>query len=80
MSAINQRHLLEVLSAEIEKVGDIDRVDGYSRHLRVHLTTVLAFERDHRTRGTNIKAQVLGQVEALASTLSDSDWQPGGPE
>jgi hypothetical protein len=80
MSAIQQRHLLEVLQTEIDKIPEAGRAGGYAKDLKEHLITVLAFERDHRTRGINIKEKVTGQVEALASGLIDSSWRPGVAE
>jgi hypothetical protein len=80
MSAIQQRHLLDVLRTEIDKIPEIDRPADYARHLKDHLITVLAFEREHRTKGINIKEKVTGQVEALASSLVESTWQPGVDE
>ena len=77
MSAIQQRHLLEVLRAQIEMIPEDKRAAHYKKHLMENLVTVLAFERDHRTKGTNIKANVTGQVEALASSLAGGSWQPG---
>lgn len=80
MSIIQQRHLLEVLRAEIDKIPAAGRPAEYGRHLKEHLITVLAFERDHRTKGINIKEKVTGQVEALATSLVESSWQPGVDE
>jgi hypothetical protein len=80
MSAIEQRHLLEVLQAEIDKVPEDERVDNYTKHMKEHLVTVLAFEREHRTKGSNIKENVAGQVEALAGSLIAGSWQPGNGE
>lgn len=80
MSAIQQRHLLEVLQLEIDKIPEGERAVDYAKHLKEHLVTVLAFEREHRTKGINIKANVTGQVEALAGSLTAGSWQPGAGE
>jgi hypothetical protein len=80
VSAVQQRHLLEVIQGEIDKIPDASRAVDYSKHLQEHLITVLAFEREHRTRGTSIKANITGQVEALAKSLLDANWHPGGTE
>ncbi|SHN52847.1 hypothetical protein SAMN05660350_00433 [Geodermatophilus obscurus] len=80
MSAIQQRHLLEVLQRQIDKVPEVERVANYSQQLKDHLSTVLAMERDHRTKGGNIVVNVTGQVELLARSLADGPWTPGGGE
>jgi len=77
MSAIQHRHLLTVLRSEIDKIPEAERSAGYRKDLLDHLVTVLAFERENRTKGTNIKEKVTGQVEALASSLISGNWQPG---
>jgi len=77
MSAIQHRHLLTVLRSEIDKIPEAERSTGYRKDLLDHLVTVLAFERENRTKGTNIKEKVTGQVEALASSLISGTWQPG---
>lgn len=77
MSAIQQRHLLEVLQAQIEKIPDADRAPEYQKQLREHLVTVLAHEREHRTRGTNIKSNITAQIEALADCLIHGDGFSG---
>ncbi len=77
MSAIQQKHLVEVLQSRINEIPDAERSAAYGQQLKEHLITVLALERDHRTRGSNIKEKVMGQVEALATTLDDGSWQPG---
>jgi hypothetical protein len=69
---------MQVLNAEIAKIDDDSRAPGYRRYLHDHLATVLAFEREHRTQGMNIRVQVRQQVDALAMSLTGSDWQPGG--
>lgn len=77
MSAIQHTHLLKVLRAQIDKIPEEERSAAYNKNLFDHLITVLAFERENRTKGTNIKEKVTGQVEALASSLVEGTWQPG---
>lgn len=76
MSAVQQPHLIKVLQSQIDKIVEAERSPGYGQQLKEHLSTVLAFERDHRTRGGNIKEKVTGQVEALATSLTEGTWQP----
>ncbi|MBD0862451.1 hypothetical protein IA539_14690 [Gordonia sp. zg691] len=78
MSAIEQRHLLKVLQGEIEKIPEEERAPRYAKHLKERLIAVLALEREHRTRATNIKAKVLEQVQDLAESLETSSWKPEG--
>ncbi len=62
---------MKVVRIVLEEVGTLDeRCDGYREEIKLALADILAAEREHRTRGTNIQQRVSDKCNATGEWLA----------
>ena len=62
---------LKVVRIILDEVDGLDeRCDGYRKEIRSALADILAAEREHKTKGTNIQQQVSNKCKATGEWLA----------
>jgi hypothetical protein len=74
MAAISQRHVVDVVMKECQRVAEESGRPGYAKELLDITTNIISMENDQLIRQGPIQKNVSDQVNVLAGIIQTNGW------